>query len=229
MKFGKHPPSPATVIAALALFVVLGGVGVAATGGNFILGKSNTADNTTGLSSGVTDAPTLEVTNTSGKPAAKFNATGTSSFAVSNAKKIQSLNADLLDGVDSSGFIQGAGHVYTGHVENIPIAGSGPLLTLPGALTVSYLCQSDFVFVNFTFTKLRMVVQAQGGAPFFMGPAFTNWGTGYPHALMLHIVGSRPFVNVLQPPRTLVDVVVTGAWDPSSSTCTFQASGRMSG
>jgi hypothetical protein len=44
-----HKPSPATVIALVALFVALGGVGVAATGGNFILGQSNSADKTTAL------------------------------------------------------------------------------------------------------------------------------------------------------------------------------------
>jgi len=39
-------PSPATVIATVALFVALGGVGVAATGGNFILRQSNSPTNT---------------------------------------------------------------------------------------------------------------------------------------------------------------------------------------
>jgi hypothetical protein len=99
-------PSPAMVVALAALFVALGGVGVAATGGNFILGHSNTAGNTTTLSSGVTTGPTLQVTNTGGKPAAKFDAPGGAPFSVGNAKKIQNLNADQLDGIDSSGFLR---------------------------------------------------------------------------------------------------------------------------
>src|SRR5262249_2656913 len=37
-------PSPATIIATVALFVALGGAGMAATGGTFILGQTNTAD-----------------------------------------------------------------------------------------------------------------------------------------------------------------------------------------
>jgi Chaperone of endosialidase len=45
----KRRPSPALIVALLALFVALGGAGVAATGGNFILGASNTADKTTAL------------------------------------------------------------------------------------------------------------------------------------------------------------------------------------
>ena len=42
-------PSPALVISLLALFVALGGVGVAATGGSFVLGQTNTADHTSSL------------------------------------------------------------------------------------------------------------------------------------------------------------------------------------
>src|SRR2546423_14773395 len=43
--------SPPMVVALLALFVALAGTTWAGTGGNFILGKSNTADKTTSLSS----------------------------------------------------------------------------------------------------------------------------------------------------------------------------------
>jgi hypothetical protein len=55
----------ANVISTLALFLVLGGgTTLAATGGNFLLGKSNSAGATTQLSSGAASA--LKVTNTSG-------------------------------------------------------------------------------------------------------------------------------------------------------------------
>lgn len=52
----------ANVISTLALFLVLGGGAYAATGGNFILGKSNSASTPTSLSSGASQA--LKVTNT---------------------------------------------------------------------------------------------------------------------------------------------------------------------
>lgn len=42
-------PSPALVISLISLFFALGGAGIAATGGNFILGQPNTADDTTAL------------------------------------------------------------------------------------------------------------------------------------------------------------------------------------
>jgi hypothetical protein len=57
-------PSHATVIAYAALFVALSGTAVAATGGNFILGKSNSASTATQLSSGAGNA--LKVTDTNG-------------------------------------------------------------------------------------------------------------------------------------------------------------------
>jgi hypothetical protein len=55
----------ANVISTLALFLVLGGTTYAATGGNFILGQSNTAGTPTQLSSLTTNAAgALKVTNT---------------------------------------------------------------------------------------------------------------------------------------------------------------------
>src|SRR5437879_2553779 len=58
----RFRPSHGTVVAYVALFVALGGTAVAATGGNFILGKSNSASTPTALSSGAANA--LKVTNT---------------------------------------------------------------------------------------------------------------------------------------------------------------------
>ncbi|TMJ97529.1 MAG: hypothetical protein E6G67_02615 [Actinobacteria bacterium] len=102
-------PSPSLVLSSLALFVALSGWGYAATGGNFILGHPNTAGNTSGLSSNVTTGPTLALANTGGKPAARFSANaGIAPLAISNGTKIANLNADRLDGLDSSGFVKKA-------------------------------------------------------------------------------------------------------------------------
>jgi BNR repeat-like domain len=53
-------PSPALLVASAALFLALGGVGVAATGGNFILGLSNSAGPKTSLAGKVADRPRIE-------------------------------------------------------------------------------------------------------------------------------------------------------------------------
>jgi len=56
--------SPATALAAVALFVALGGAAVAATGDTFILGHSNSADATTSLGGTVAGA-TADIRNAS--------------------------------------------------------------------------------------------------------------------------------------------------------------------
>jgi hypothetical protein len=107
MKLSTHRPSPALVISVLALFVALGGVGMAATGDNFILGQPNSADQTTALNSGVTTGPALQVTNSANKPAARFitNA-GIAPFLVDRSIRVTNLNADWLDGLNSTQFLR---------------------------------------------------------------------------------------------------------------------------
>jgi hypothetical protein len=95
------------VVATLALFIALGGTTYAATGGNFILGKSNSASSTTSLTAPVA-AKGLQVTNTStgaGATALGLNvASGHAPFTVNSGAKVANLNADKLDGLDSSVF-----------------------------------------------------------------------------------------------------------------------------
>jgi hypothetical protein len=98
----------ANVVATLALFLVLsGGAAIAATGGNFILGKANTASSQTSLSAPIT-GKSLQVTNTStgaGATALGLNtASGHPPFAVNSGTKVAKLNADMLDGSDSTAF-----------------------------------------------------------------------------------------------------------------------------
>jgi hypothetical protein len=110
-------PSPAMIVALAALFVALGGVGVAATGGNFILGQSNTADKATALSAPVAGGKALQLSNTSTTSGATALGLGVASghapFTVNSATKVGNLNADKLDGVDSTQF-QRVGLVHWG-------------------------------------------------------------------------------------------------------------------
>ena len=95
----------ANVVSLLALSVALGGTTYAATGGNFILGQSNSASSPTALSAGTT-GPAFKVTNTSTGAAGSFNvAAGHPPLAVNSSTKVANLNADKLDGTDSSAFL----------------------------------------------------------------------------------------------------------------------------
>jgi hypothetical protein len=88
-----HRPSAATIISLIALFFAMSGTAVAATGGNFILGKSNTATTVSKL------------TNTTGT-ALKLSSTSTTpSLTVSNSVQVPKLNASELDGQTSTAFL----------------------------------------------------------------------------------------------------------------------------
>src|SRR5437870_5762797 len=91
---------------------LVGGIG-AATGGNFLLGKSNSAGAPTSLTSTTAAGSTLKLTNTGGKPAASFTGgTGAAPFTVNSTKNVAKLNADLLDGIDSTQLVRGKGQTY---------------------------------------------------------------------------------------------------------------------
>jgi hypothetical protein len=106
-------PSPAMIVALLSLFVALGGAGMAATGGNLILGQSNSASTPTSLNAPVAGGRTLTLTNLNtavGSSALKLNvASNHAPFQVSSATKVPSLNSDLLDAHDSTYFLPASG------------------------------------------------------------------------------------------------------------------------
>ena len=107
----KRRPSPTFVIASVALFVALGGPGYAATGGGFVLGSLNTATSPTSLTaSGAASTSGLSVTNSNnaaGATALALNVpAGHAPMTVNRSTKVVSLNADWLDGLDSSTFLR---------------------------------------------------------------------------------------------------------------------------
>lgn len=100
----------ANAMVTMLAFIVLGGMSYAATGGNFILGQSNSASSTTSLTrTGANAGKGLQLTNTStgaGATALGLNvASGHPPFTVNTGTKVANLNADKLDGLDSSGFL----------------------------------------------------------------------------------------------------------------------------
>jgi hypothetical protein len=99
------------VVGYLALFVALGGTGIAASGGNFILGTPNTATSATELSaSGASTASALNLTNTNtgaGATALELNVPPNHApFKVNRTNRVTNLNADLLDGFDGQVFVR---------------------------------------------------------------------------------------------------------------------------
>jgi hypothetical protein len=93
-----------TVVVAATAAVAGNGVG-----GVFNLGQGNTVDQTTALSGAPVGKPSLKLTNSStaaGATALSLNvASGLPPFAVNSNTKVAKLNADKLDGFDSTGFL----------------------------------------------------------------------------------------------------------------------------
>jgi len=109
MRLSRRRPSPSLVISIAALFVALGGTTYAATGGNFLLGKPNSATSATALTSN-NAGEALSVTQQSaaaGATALGLNVpSNRAPFTVNSSTKVVKLNADKLDGVDSTGFLR---------------------------------------------------------------------------------------------------------------------------
>jgi hypothetical protein len=81
----------ANVVSTLALLIALSGGAYAATGGSLILGRGNSASSLTGVS------------NSKGVAFSFRSKTGSAPFTVNgNSVKVSSLNADKVDGLDSS-------------------------------------------------------------------------------------------------------------------------------
>jgi hypothetical protein len=102
----KHTPSPALCVALLALFISLGGVGVAASGTDFILGRNNTAKAKTSLTAPVA-GNSLQITNTlpGGSALGLSVDSGSPPFTTNSSTKVPNLNSDLLDGQNSTAFL----------------------------------------------------------------------------------------------------------------------------
>jgi len=101
--------SSAHTIALLALFISLGGAGYSATGGNFILGRTNAASTVTALTAPL-NGRAFQINNTSaGANATALGlvvAAGKPPMYVSSAALVARLNADLLDNRHANGFLR---------------------------------------------------------------------------------------------------------------------------
>ena len=145
-------PSPSMIVALVALFLALSGVGVAANGGNFILGHTNSASLNTVLSAPVAGGKALQVSNLNKSNAASTAlglnvASGHAPFTVNSGVKVANLNADTLDGIDSSGFVQGRGTLLANRMVFLPTNGK-TLLTIPGLGLLQAGCGQSYAAVD---------------------------------------------------------------------------------
>jgi hypothetical protein len=144
------------LIAAVVSAFVAAGAAVATTQ-TFQLGTSNAPDaqtsvvakNVDGL--GGINAPMFKFTNSStGGSATPLSLTagaGRPPLAVGNKVKVANLNADLVDGIDSTGFVRGRGTFLANRIVFVP-TNMKTLLTIPGLGYLKAICISTDVGVN---------------------------------------------------------------------------------
>ena len=93
----KNLPRPIVFALGAVTMMIVSGTAYAATGGNFLLGKSNSASTMTSL------------TNSAGTALSLNSKSGTAPLAVNSGTKVTNLNADSVDGVSSGSFSLKAG------------------------------------------------------------------------------------------------------------------------
>lgn len=103
----RRYPSPSLIVSITALVVALGGASYSATGGNFILGRANSATSQTRLVTPL-NGPAFRIDNTSAAASATGVAIVTNAarppFLVTSQIKVANLNADRLDNFNSTQF-----------------------------------------------------------------------------------------------------------------------------
>jgi hypothetical protein len=158
-------PSRAMAVALVAVFLNLAGVTYAATGGSFILGQANTATTPSVLSASVA-GKTLQLSNSStalgATPLGLAPGAGRPPFATPSTTKVTNLNADKLDGIDSTGFYRGGSTV----ADSARLGGHGYSEILSLANPAAFLAVSfKGVHQNFaaSFTIPQGDLSADGG------------------------------------------------------------------
>ena len=171
IKTSRRPLAIGAAIAASAIVVSGAGVGYAANGGSFLLGRVNDATQTTTLNNSASTPLKLV------GPAAK------APMVVSSDAKVNRLNADLVDGLDSSAFQRKGAIVREGETTFTP--SEGPInrqsraFCQPGEHAVGggghvAALTEDRLGEYYTFIVHSNPIDASGEAPTAAGGA-TGW------------------------------------------------------
>lgn len=141
----RHRITPSLVISLIALSVALSGTALAANGDGLLLGGPNTATAKTTLTANFNGAA-LQLTNT--KPyvaATALNlhvAANRPPLITNSSGLVANLNADQLDGIDSSGFLQASGTGF-GNSLVVPFGSEASLGSVSGLFDLEAQCTND--------------------------------------------------------------------------------------
>jgi hypothetical protein len=167
--------------------------------------------------------------NSGGGPALKLMVNGNvPPMAVSSTGKVANLNADKVDGVDSSDLVQGGGKVLSQAFTLLAGAASKTLLTVPNVgkftakcSTVSGQTASQLTYKNTTSTNLDVMSQVNGQQPLTIEIPPTQTETSGLDARPFRFIWLFSKNNAMGPVT-----MVTTLQDPTfyGNACIFQAS-----
>lgn len=190
----RHAPSLVTgLVGAVVGAILLGGAAYAANGGSFLLGRANA------------ETATATLTNSAGTPLSLVAKSGYAPLKVNTAVKVASLNADWLDGLDSTAFLRTTGTAANAaKLGNVPAASylqAGQVLV--GRMSVPMTDQGGGLFAG-TATCPAGTIVLGGGADSASSYLYTSrpdgsngWfgetdSAGDTFALCLSLTGSLP-------------------------------------
>jgi hypothetical protein len=168
---------------AVMALVIGSGTAYAATGGKFILGKSNSAGAQSTL------------TNSRGTALALNSKAGTPSLKVNRTTKVPNLNADLLDGLDQSRFALAAGSVKAydvdGALYDLDQNGQYDAI-IAGATCPAGTRRTGGGASDFTDTGFTVINAPDAGNSWFVGVAITEGTVEDPTNVVASIVCYSP-------------------------------------
>ncbi|QYJ16177.1 hypothetical protein Rxycam_02008 [Rubrobacter xylanophilus DSM 9941] len=181
-----------SVILAIAFGVATTALAGTGVGAPFNLGQTNTVNKLSSLVGSVGSGANLRIDNNSKNASATALSLqvepGRAPLRVNSSTRVNRLNADMLDGKDSTSFVQGSGKVYVGRVV-VPTSNPFPddvVISVPGFARVEALnCQSsganvaltDFDQSRGTFTMWRDTGAAD--PDYFSSPGALSWNSNF--------------------------------------------------
>ena len=199
-------PSPAIVISLIALFFAMSGTAVAATGGSFILGKSNTATSVSSLA------------NTKGTALSLSSAATAAPLTVSNSVQVPHLNASEVGGIKAGGLVHGGGSVSFGRLTQTGF-GSAVFIQAPDS-NVAATCD-----LNDPDTGAALVLQGTQGQAIWWSAGGIGQGPISSGGDFLSPINGQttPFLVVVQADTgsNIETYTLTENYNAGTDTCSF--------
>ena len=196
-------PSPATAISVAALVIAMSGTAVAATGGTFILGRSNSATTVSSLSDSKGTALRLSSKH------------GTPPLTVGNSVRVPLLNASELGGIPASGFVTGPGDT-TAAGTTISGVGEVALAGAPGS-KIFGMCDGNSVKGAYLFIE-----QVNGSAVWWNFDGVSDSGASSAQVTPESALDFAVMVQVTNA-ATISTYAATQTYNSGTDSCSFSA------